>query len=306
MNQSNVTHSVRRDLYQQVTHRIVEDLERGVRPWCKPWNSGRRLASSILPRRHNGVPYQGINILLLWSEATERGFARTTWMTYRQARELGGQVRKGESGTLIVFADRITRSEEKADGERVELSVPYLKGYTVFNVEQIDGLPEAYASPSAPPASTEEFHAQAEHFIAATRAVIRFGGDRAFYAPAADIIQLPPVAAFKDRQSYCATALHELTHWSGHESRCARALNTGRFGTEAYAFEELIAELGAAYLCAELEVEPEVREDHAAYLASWLNVLKQDKRAIFTAATQAQRAVDYLRTFQGAASTEAP
>ena len=303
MNQPNASQSVRRDLYQHVTNRILEDLECGVRPWLKPW-SVSNVGSSILPCRHNGIPYQGVNVLLLWSEAVTRGYAATIWMTFRQALELGAHVRKGETGTPVVFADRITRAEDGENGESVERSIPYLKSYTVFNVEQIEGLPPMYLPRAPAPTSAETRHVQAEGFIAATRVIIRFGGDRAFYAPAFDVIQLPPLPAFRDTEGYYSTALHELTHWTGHPSRCARELNGHRFGSESYAFEELVAELGSAFLCAELGITPEVRDDHAAYLASWLAVLKQDKRAIFTAASQAQRAADYLRGLQPAVDAE--
>lgn len=303
MSQPDTFPTVRRDLYQHVTNRILEDLERGVRPWLKPW-SASSVGGSIVPRRHNGIPYQGINILLLWSEAMARGYTATTWMTYRQALELRAHVRKGETGTPVVFADRITRTEDGENGESVERSIPYLKSYTVFNVEQIDGLPPQYVPRAPAPASAETRHAQAESFITATRATIRFGGDRAYYAPALDFIQLPPPPAFRDMESYYGTALHELTHWTGHAARCARELNGHRFGSEAYAFEELVAELGSAFLCAELGITPEVRDDHAAYLATWLTVLKQDKCAIFAAASQTQRAVDYLRGLQAAVNAE--
>lgn len=303
MSQPNASSTIHRDLYQHVTTRVLEDLERGVRPWFKPW-SASNVGSSILPRRHNGIPYQGINVLLLWSEAMARGFSATTWMTYRQAFELGGHVRKGATGTLVVFADRITRTEDGENGDSVERSIPYLKSYTVFNVEQIDGLPPQYIPRAPTLISVEARHAQAESFIAATRATIRFGGDRAFYAPAFDVIQLPPLPAFRDTESYYSTALHELTHWTGHATRCGRELNGHRFGSEAYAFEELVAELGSAFLCAELGITPEVRDDHAAYLASWLTVLKQDKRAIFAAASQAQRAADYLQGLQPTVRSE--
>jgi len=296
---SSTSPTVRRDLYQHVTNRILEDLERGVRPWLKPWSTPN-VGGSILPRRHNGIPYQGVNVLLLWSEAMERGYSATTWMTFRQALELGANVRKGETGTLVVFADRITRVAEGDNEESIERSIAYLKSYIVFNVEQIDDLPPRYLPQTTTPTPIEIRHAQAEDFIAATRAVIRFGGGRAFYAPALDLIQLPPLPAFRDTESYYTTALHELTHWTGHTSRCARELGQ-RFGSDSYAFEELVAELGSAFLCAELGITPEVRDDHAAYLANWLDVLKQDKRAIFTAASHAQRAADYLRGLQSAA-----
>jgi antirestriction protein ArdC len=288
--------ATRKDLYQHVTTKILEDLERGVRPWMKPWSAGN-VGGSMLPLRHNGIPYQGVNVLLLWGEALARGYRANTWMTFRQALELGAHVRKGEHGSLVVYADRITKTEEGENGEDVERSIPFLKSYTVFNVEQIEGLPEQYRTKAPAPAPVEYRHEQAEAFIAATGATIRYGGNRAFYSPAFDVIQLPPPPSFRDTESLFGTVLHELTHWTGAPSRCNRDLGK-RFGTEAYAFEELIAELGSAFLCAELGVTPEIREDHASYLASWLKVLKQDKRAIFTAAAQAQRAADCLRGLQ--------
>jgi antirestriction protein ArdC len=201
----------RRDLYQHVTTRIIDDLERGVRPWLKPW-SAANVGSSILPRRHNGIPYQGVNVLLLWGEAMARGYQAMTWMTYRQAQELGAHVRKGESGSLVVYADRITKTEDGDNGESVERSIPFLKSYTVFNVEQIEGLPAQYQAQPPAPVSVEYRHAQAEEFIAATRATIRYGGNRAFYSPVFDFIQLPPPPSFLDMESYYGTALHELTH----------------------------------------------------------------------------------------------
>lgn len=296
---------LRADVYARVTDRIVEDLSRGVRPWAKPWTApaGQERARITLPLRGNGTPYRGINVLLLWGAALERGFSAPMWMTYRQAQELGGQVRKGESGSLVVFANRVTRTETGDDGADVEREIPVMKGYTVFNVEQIDGLPERFrlrpaplpdaGEPVAPGAPAIEPHAEAEAFFAGTGADFRHGGAQAFYAPSRDLIQLPPVAAFRDAEAYAATRAHELVHWTGHPSRNARAFGK-RFGDQAYAFEELVAELGAAFLCAHLGVTAQVREDHAAYLSHWLQVLQRDKRAIFTAATHAQRAVDFL------------
>jgi antirestriction protein ArdC len=296
----------RADIYARVTDRIVADLASGVRPWAKPWTApaGQKRARITLPVRSNGTPYRGVNVLLLWGAALDRGFSAPMWMTYRQAQELGGQVRKGEAGSLVVFANRITKSETGDDGADVEREIPVMKGYTVFNVEQIDGLPERYARRPAPaPDLSPDLspgprpHQVAEAFFAATGAVFRHGGGQAFYAPARDVIQLPPVAAFRDAEAYASVKAHELVHWTGHPSRNARAFGK-RFGDHAYAFEELVAELGAAFLCAHLGVTPEIREDHAAYLANWLQVLQQDKRAIFTAATHAQRAVDYLQGLQ--------
>jgi len=287
------------DVYARVTDRIIKDLEAGVRPWAKPWSADNTAGRIERPLRFNGTPYRGVNVLLLWGDAMEKGFSSSIWMTYKQAQELGGQVRKGETGSLVVYADRFTKTEENDKGEEVERSIPFMKGYTVFNVEQIDGLPEQYRQAPRPALPPVELHQAAEEFFAKTGATFRHGGNRACYAPLADVIQLPPPAAFRDPESYAATKAHELIHWTGHKSRCAREFGK-RFGDRAYAFEELVAELGSAFLCADLGITPEIRDDHAAYLAHWLGVLKEDKRAIFTAATHAQRAADFLQALQDA------
>lgn len=281
------------DVYSRVTAKIIADLEQGVRPWQKPWNAEHAAGSIIRPLRANGQAYRGINVLLLWSEALEKGYSAPLWLTYRQAATLGAQVRKGEHGCGIVYADRITRTETDADGAELERTIPFLKSYTVFNAEQIDGLPAHFYAKAVPPSPIER-HAQAESFIAATGATYQHGGNRAFYSPARDLIQIPPADSFRNAEAYYATFLHELTHWTAHPSRLARDL-TGRFGDQSYAAEELIAEMGAAFVCADLGITPEVRDDHASYLAHWLTVLKSDKRAIFTAASQAERAASFLR-----------
>ncbi len=291
------TTTFHKDVYARVTDRIVADLEQGVRPWLKPWSASNTDGRIIRPLRHNGTPYKGINVLLLWGEAIEKGYSASTWMTYKQAETLGAHVRKGERGSLVVFADRYTKTESNDRGEDVEHSIPFMKAYTVFNVEQIEGLPAQYQPTPAPDAAPLPLIESAEAFFAGTGAVFRHGGNQAFYAPSADVIQLPPPQAFRDAQSYAATKAHELTHWTGHKDRMAREFGK-RFGDQAYAFEELVAELGSAFLCADLGVTPESREDHASYLAHWLDVLKSDKRAIFTAAAHAQRAADYLHSLQ--------
>jgi len=296
----------RADVYTRVTDRIVADLERGVRTWLKPSSADHasdRLAA--LPMRHNGTLYRGVNVLLLWGEALEKGYSLTRWMTYKQAEALGGHIRKGERGAMVVYADTFSKTEENDKGEEVERAVPFMKAYTVFNVEQIEGLPALYYTPDAPrdEGRSLELVEEAEEFFNATGATFRHGGSRAFYAPSADFIQLPAPEAFRDAESYAATKAHELVHWTGHAQRMAREFGK-RFGDQAYAFEELVAELGAAFLCADLGVTPEVREDHAGYLAHWLDVLKEDKRAIFSAAAHAQRALDYLHGLQGKAREE--
>ena len=289
---------VKADVYARVTDRIVAALESGVRPWMKPWAAPADDRGSLVPLRHNLVPYRGINVLLLWGDAMEKGFSRNVWMTFKQAEERGARVRKGEHGSLVVFADRSVKVEADKKGEEKERAFGFMKAYTVFNVEQIDGLPATFAVPEEKPAGhVVDVHKAAEAFFAGTGAAFRHGGNRAFYAPGLDVIQLPEVNAFRDAESYAATKAHELIHWSGHKDRMAREFGK-RFGDHAYAVEELVAEMGAAFLCDQLGVTPEVRDDHAAYLANWLSVLKGDKRAIFTAAAQAQAAADFLHGLQ--------
>jgi antirestriction protein ArdC len=294
--------SSRQDVYSRVTAKIIADLERGVRTWMKPWSGGNTEGRITTPLRHNGVPYRGVNILLLWSEAIECGYSSSRWMTYRQALELGGHVRKGEHGSLVVFADLFKKTEEGEGGEEIERQIPYLKGYTVFNVDQIEELPEGYYDRPQVRGDRMLLIEQAEKFFKATGATVRHGGNKAFYAPGPDLIQLPIPEAFVNAESYAAVKAHELTHWTKHESRLARDFGRKHWGDEGYAREELVAELGAAFLCSALGITPEVREDHAAYLGNWLTILKGDKRAIFAAAAHAQRACDYLHSLQEVAS----
>lgn len=292
------TQSPKQDIYTRVTARILAELEKGVRPWIKPWSAEHAAGRITRPLRHNGIPYRGVNVLLLWGEALEKGYAAPLWMTYKQSQEFGAQVRKGEHGTLVVFADRFTKTETNDQGEAIERAIPFLKGYTVFNVEQIDGLPaHFYAQPVNPLPLCERIE-HADRFVSATGATIHHGGNQAYYAPASDMIQLPPFEAFKDKESYYSTALHELTHWTRHETRLARDFGRHRFGDEGYAREELVAELGSAFLCADLGLTPDIREDHAAYLGHWLKILQNDTRAIFSAAAHAQRAAEYLQQLQ--------
>ena len=225
-----------------------------------------------------------------------RGYASPIWMTFKQAGELGGYIRKGEHGSLVVYADKYTKTETDENGDEIEKKIAFMKGYTVFNVEQIEGLPAHYYAKPEPPPPVARIE-RAEAFFAATGAIVKHGGGRAFYSPALDFIGMPPRESFGSPESYCGTMAHELTHWTAHPSRLARELGK-RFGDHAYAAEELVAEMGAAFLCADLVITPEVGEDHAQYLATWLTVLKKDNRAIFTAAAQAQRAADFLRGLQ--------
>lgn len=287
------------DVYQRVTDQIVAELEKGVQPWFKPW-SGEHAAGRITrPLRANGIPYRGINILMLWASAVEKGFAAPLWLTYKQARELGGQVRKGEKGSLVVYANTITRTEQDAGtGEDVEREIPFMKGYTVFNAEQVDGLPAHFYALQEAALDPLARIDRAEAFFAATGVDIRHGGNMAFYSITEDRVQMPPFEAFRDAESYYATLAHECCHWTRHPSRLDRDFGRKQWGDEGYAREELVAELGAAFLAADLGLTPEPRADHASYIGSWLKVLKDDKRAIFSAAAQAQRAADYLTGLQ--------
>jgi antirestriction protein ArdC len=293
----------RKDVYARVTERIISDLEKGVRTWLKPWNAGHTAGKITRPLRHNGIPYQGMNILLLWGEALEKGYSAPIWITFKQAQELGGHLRKGEHGSLVVYANKVTRTETDDKGEEVERQIPFMKGYTVFNVEQIEGLPAHYYGKPENPLPLAERLDHAERFIANTGITVQHGGNSAYYAPVKDLVQMPPFEAFKDRESYYATILHELIHATSHKSRLDRSFNAKRFGDNGYAREELVAELGAAFLSADLGITPEIREDHAAYLAHWLKALKEDSRAIFSAAAHAQRAADFLQSLQGKEAT---
>ena len=288
----------RQDIYTRITSKIIADLEQDVRPWMKPWNAEHSAGRITRPLRHNGQPYNGINILVLWSTAVTRGYSAPIWMTYRQARELGGHVRKGEQGELIVYANKLVRTEENDQGEEIQQAIPFLKGYTVFNVEQVDGLPSHYYQLAEPVLDPVERIEYAETFFSTTGAAIHHGGNQAYYAINPDHIQMPPFESFKDAESYYATLAHEVTHWTRHPSRLDRDLGRKRWGDEGYAREELVAELGSAFLSADLGLALAIRDDHSSYIDSWLKVLEKDNRAIFQASAHAQRAADYLHALQ--------
>ena len=294
------------DLYNKVTDQIVASLEQGVRPWMRPWSAEHAAGRITRPLRANGLAYQGINVLVLWGEAVAKGYSAPIWMTFRQALELSAHVRKGERGSTVVYASTVTRTgTDGKTGEETEQAIPFLKSYTVFNVEQIEGLPahfHAIAEPRLDPVQRIE---RAESFFAATRADIRHGGNMAYYNMGDDFVQMPPFEAFRDAESYYAALAHECTHWTRHKSRLDRDMGRKKWGDAGYAMEELVAELGSAFLCADLDLTPEVREDHAAYIADWLEVLKNDKRAIFSAAAHAQKAADYLSHLQPETSEKA-
>jgi len=296
----------RADIYTRITEKIVAELEQGVKPWMQPWSAGNAAGRVTRPLRHNGQPYSGMNVLLLWTEAMARGFASPIWMTFRQALELGGHIRKGETGSMVVFASRFKKTDVDSAGAEFDREIPFLKSYSVFNVAQIEGLPEHYYAATTPVCDPIERIENADRFFAATGAVIRHGGDKAFYAPASDHIQMPPFQSFRDAAAYVAVLSHEATHWTAAPHRVNRDLSRyGKDRTER-AREELIAELGSCYLCADLGIAPELepRPDHASYLGSWLKILADDKRAIFAAAAHAQRALAFLHGLQPMVSEE--
>ncbi|MGM3181477.1 ArdC family protein [Dickeya oryzae] len=272
------------DIYQTVTDSIITALEAGVKPWTCPWQ--RVPGMSGLPSNFaTGIAYSGMNIMLLWCSASEQGFCDSRWMTYKQAQAVGGQVRKGEHGTTAIFYT--TLEKENEDGEIDQ--IPMLKTFTVFNVEQIDGLP--LTTEVVSPAETFEPLPQAENLFRRSGARIIEKGQNAFFKPLTDEVWLPERHLFSDAANFYATGLHELVHWSGARARLNREMK-GKFGSEGYAFEELIAELGSAFLMADLGIVGEVQ--HESYIASWLKALKNDKRYIFKAASAASKAHRYL------------
>ena len=270
-------------IYEAVTNQIIAELEAGAIPWTQPWKNQRR--GGVMPlNAATGRPYSGVNIPILWHAASVNGYPSHEWMTFKQAIEKKVNVRKGSKGTMVVFTKRIPRGDED---EQSTISI--LKTYHVFNVDQIEGLREAPL-----PASTIAPIEAAERFIAATKADIRLGGSKACYVPSHDFVAMPPKEAFAEASKFYATNLHELGHWAGSEKRLNRDLRS-RFGTKAYAAEELIAELTAAFLCAHLDIKGELR--HAGYIADWISLLREDKRAIFTAASKASQAANHLRSY---------
>jgi antirestriction protein ArdC len=290
--------TTRTDLYTRVTNAIIADLEQGVRPWLKPWNAEHAAGRITRPLRAGGQPYKGINVLMLWASAMTQNFAAPIWMTFKQAKELKANVKKGAKGSLVVYSDRITRTKTTEAGEEQERDIYFMKEYRVFNVEQIEGLPPHFYATATPQLDPVQRIESADLFFTNTGADIRHGGNQAYYAPGADYVQMPPFEFFRDAESYYATLAHEMTHWTKHSSRLDRDFGRTKFGDDGYIREELLAEIGAGFLCCDLGITAEPRDDHAAYLDHWLRVLKEDKRAIFQAAAHAQRAVDFLHGLQ--------
>lgn len=287
----------RTNLYERITNRIIAELEAGRVPWVQPWESAK--AGIGMP--YNAVSdrrYSGINVLTLWDAIVSRGFASHAFLTFRQAIALGGNVRRGEQGIGVIYTRRFIPREEqrRADMEGREPSggIPFLKWFTVFSVEQCEGLPEHICEPP-PPIPEGLIRPQAEALIAATGADFRIGGPSAFYSPAHDYVQVPRPDAFHDPVNWHRTAFHELGHWVGGAARLNRD-QSGAFGSVAYGKEELVAELTASFVCAALGITPTVR--HADYIGSWLEIIRGDDRAILRAASAASKAADYLLAFR--------
>lgn len=288
----------RTGLYQEITDKIITELEAGRVPWVQPWGTAAAKAPLAVPWNASAHRrYSGINVLILWGAVIEHGFSGQSWLTFSQALALGGNVRKGEHGTTVVFADRFIPSDEKKrareSGDEAQ-AIPFLKRFTIFNADQCENLPQDIAAlaPPPPPGMVEP---QAETLIRATGADFRIGGSRAFYSPANDFVQVPPPAAYFEPINWHRTAFHELGHWSGHSSRLDRDM-TGSSGSKSYAREELVAELAGAFICASLSIVPTVR--HAGYIGSWLEVLREDNRAIVRAASAASKAAEFILGFQ--------
>jgi antirestriction protein ArdC len=293
------------DICQQITQQIIAELEKGIMPWSKPWGNP---GGFVMPRRHTGARYRGINILLLWARSEETGCRSPYWMTFQQALEYGGHVRKGEKGTPIVYANKVTKTETRDDGETVDRSFGFLKSYTVFNSQQIDNLPAQFALPPEPVAAPQEknweSYGDGLTFFERIPAQVTHGGSRAVYIPSQDRIELPNRDAFQTPQQYLSVRAHETAHWTKSESRLNRDFGRVRWGDHGYAMEELVAEVCAAFTMAEIGLIPAVREDHAPYIGSWLEVLRNDHRALLTAAAKASDALEYMCRFQPSAEPE--
>lgn len=284
-------------IHETITNKIVNQIESGILPWKNRW--GSETPTMVRPLRANGTPYKGINTLILWVTSLEFGYSGNHWMTFNQAKSLGGHVRKGERASEVVFFKTLELEDEETDDKKRK--VPMLNTYKVFNVDQCEGLPEKYLRAKSttievPGLPDSDRILTADAWIDRVGADLRIGGNRAYFAPDSDHVQMPEFSRFISHDAYYATILHELTHWSGGKSRLNRDLNN-RFGSNKYAAEELIAELGAAFLCSDLGIvdTDTIRDDHASYIESWLKVLKGDSKAIFTAAAKAEQACKYLQ-----------
>jgi antirestriction protein ArdC len=285
------------DIYERVTSQIIAAIEAGAGEYRMPWHhDGSAITTPVNVTSRKA--YRGVNVIALWAAAHAAGYPAGIWGTYRQWQTLGAQVRKGERGHLVVFwkiADRHGEAEaQDGDEDRDEPARRlFARGYTVFNCAQVDG----YTPPEMPVLLEAERIAHAERFCAALSIDIRHGGSQACYIPSRDHVHMPDFACFRDAVAYYAVLLHECGHASGARHRLDRDLS-GRFGSAAYAMEECTVELLSAMICSDLNLSVEPRPDHARYIASWLEVLRSDKRAIFTAASKAQQIADWMHAQQ--------
>lgn len=280
-------------IYSEITQSIIEQLEQGAAPWIKPWKADSSADKNLVSQK----PYQGINRLLLGMSSMVKGYSVPVWASYKQWESIGANVKKGEKGTKIVFYSPVTK-EDKQTGDIEKYSV--LKTYFVFNAAQVEGIDIVPAEQTDKEFTAVEL---AEQRIIKTGAAISHGGDAAFYMPSADRIQLPNKSAFDSEANYYATAFHELAHWTGSKNRLDRDLDKGRFGNPAYAFEELVAEMSAAFLCSDYGIQGELR--HAGYIGHWLKALREDSKAVFKAAALAQKAADYINMLDATAEAVA-
>jgi antirestriction protein ArdC len=287
----------RASLYAEVTRQVIAEMEQGRLPWVQPWDAA--VCGCAMPANAvSGRRYSGINVLILWAAVIDGRYASQRWLTYRQAQAAGGNVRKGERGTTICYADRFTpkdEAERARDEDREARQLAFLKRFTVFNIDQCEGLPERFTPELvSEPVSDADRIPEAHALIEASGADFRIGGGEACYSPTGDYVAVPPQLAFGSKINWYRTALHELGHWTGHRSRLDRD-QSGGFGSAAYAREELVAEMASAFTCASMSIRPTVR--HADYIGSWLTVLREDEKAIFRAASAASKAADYLLSF---------
>jgi antirestriction protein ArdC len=286
------------DIYTRVTNKILADLEKGNLTWRQPWNSEHYSGEVTFPLRWNDVPYTGINTIMLWATAAEKSYILPHWMTFKQALELKGSIVKGEKGTQIVYADKMVKQEEDKNGETQIKQIPFLKTYTVFNASQINGLPDQFYDVRKPAIKEpKQRNSELEEFFANTKADI-YTGLEASYRPSTDRIQMPHFDSFETVTGYYATLAHELTHWTKHSTRLDRDFGRKHKIDEAYAKEELVAEIGACFLAAQLGFEPMPEAQHAAYIQHWLKALNEDKRFIFSAVSHAQKAAEYVQGLQ--------
>jgi len=269
-------------IYQSITDKIIKELETGAAPWVKPWSADNTADRNIV----TGNAYRGINRLILGLSGMQYG--SSLWASYDQWQSIGGQVRKGEKATQgVFFKPQVVKKGANGSEDSVYM---LLKPFWVFNANQVDGI--TITKPDAPVKPFNAIEA-VDNAIKATGANITHGGDMACYSPTLDMIKMPHRASFDNESSYYATLLHEMTHWSGHAKRCDRKM-TGRYGSPDYAFEELVAEIGAAYLCGDFKIAGELR--HAGYIESWLKCLRADNKAIFRASALAQKAVELIHS----------